>query len=202
MCSSDLICTWPKSRHLGDNAVLYRDEVWTGIEYQVAGHMVWEDQIDEALTICRAIHDRYQPTKRNPYNEIECGDHYSRALASWGVYTALCGYDYHGPAGRLTLMPKITPEAFRAAFTAAEGWGTFDQTRGAGTQVNRIILRYGQLTLNELTLAAPAGTKKAELTLGGKAVAAKATFADGRVTLAFAAPLTLKAGSTIEAKLS
>ncbi|MBI5832592.1 MAG: hypothetical protein HZB16_09845 [Armatimonadetes bacterium] len=193
-----LICTWPKSRHLGENAVLYRDEVWTGIEYQVAGHMVWEDQIDEALTVCRAIHDRYQPTKRNPYNEIECGDHYSRALASWGVYTALCGYDYHGPAGRLTMMPKITPEAFRAAFTAAEGWGTFEQTRGAGTQNSRIILRYGQLTLNELTLSALPGGKPAEVKLGGTVVAAKATSADGRLALTFDKPLTIKAGQELQ----
>ncbi len=42
-------CTWPKSKHLGPESVLYRDEIWTGIEYQVAGHMAWEGQLTEAL---------------------------------------------------------------------------------------------------------------------------------------------------------
>ena len=71
-------CTWPKSKHLGPNSVLYRDEIWTGIEYQVAGHMAWEGMITEALAICRAVHERYHPAKHNPWNEIECGDHYAR----------------------------------------------------------------------------------------------------------------------------
>jgi uncharacterized protein (DUF608 family) len=76
-------CTWPKSPYLKEG-VRYREEVWTGIEYQVAGHMVWENMVTEALAICRGVHDRYQPAKHNPFNEIECGDHYARALASWG----------------------------------------------------------------------------------------------------------------------
>ena len=39
--------------------------------------------VAEGLTLVRAVHDRYAATKRNPWNEIECGDHYARALASW-----------------------------------------------------------------------------------------------------------------------
>ena len=81
-----------KSSIPGPSGVLYRDEVWTGIEYQVASHMIWEGMVDEALAICRAVHDRYHPSKRNPYNEVECGDHYARAMASWGVLLALSGY--------------------------------------------------------------------------------------------------------------
>ena len=32
------------------------------------------------------------PRKHNPFNEIECGDHYARALASWGVLLGLAGF--------------------------------------------------------------------------------------------------------------
>ncbi|GAF77114.1 unnamed protein product, partial [marine sediment metagenome] len=53
-------CTWPKSPYL-PAGVRYKNEVWTGIEYQVAGHMVWEDMVTEALAICRGIHERYHP---------------------------------------------------------------------------------------------------------------------------------------------
>ena len=58
-----LTCTWPKSKHLGPKSTRYRNEVWTGIEYQVANHMAFEGMFTEALAICRAIHDRYHPSK-------------------------------------------------------------------------------------------------------------------------------------------
>ena len=68
-----------------------------GFEYQVAGHMIWEGMVQEGLAIERAIHDRYHASRRNPWNEVECGDHYVRAMASYGVFLAACGYEYHGP---------------------------------------------------------------------------------------------------------
>jgi uncharacterized protein (DUF608 family) len=149
-----LTCTWPKSPYLAEG-VRYRDEVWTGIEYQVAGHMVWEGMITEALAICRAVQDRYHPVKHNPFNEVECGDHYARAMASWGVYTALAGYEYHGPKGHLGFAPKLTPEGFRVAFTTAEGWGTFSQKRESKIQREQIELRWGQLGIKSLAFAVP-----------------------------------------------
>jgi hypothetical protein len=79
-----LNCTWPQGGYLF-KGIACRDEVWTGVEYQVAGHMVWEGMVEEALLICRAVHDRDHPSKRNPWNEVECGDHYARGLASYGV---------------------------------------------------------------------------------------------------------------------
>ena len=54
-------CTWPKSKHLGPKSTRYRNEIWTGIEYQVANHMAYEGMLTESLAICRAIHDRYHP---------------------------------------------------------------------------------------------------------------------------------------------
>src|SRR5262249_18635877 len=62
----------------------YFNECMTGFEYQVAGHMLWEGLVQEGLAVTRAVHDRYQPARRNPFNEIECGDHYARAMASYG----------------------------------------------------------------------------------------------------------------------
>ena len=149
------VCTWPKSKHLGRESVLYRDEVWTGIEYQVAGHMAWEGMLTEALAICRAVHERYHPAKHNPWNEIECGDHYARAMASYGVFLALCGFEYHGPHAHLGFVPRLNPHAFKAAFTAAEGWGSLGQRRTDHAQSNRVELRAGRLRLRTLAFELP-----------------------------------------------
>src|SRR5690606_12753796 len=107
------ICTWPRSPHLGNAAVRYKDEVWTGIEYEVAAGLVYEGLLDEALAIVKGVDQRYDASKRNPWNEIECGDHYARAMASWGILLALSGFDYDGPAGHMAFAPRITPDEFR-----------------------------------------------------------------------------------------
>ncbi len=140
-------CTWPKSKHLGPDSTVYRDEVWTGIEYQVANHMAYEGMVTEALAICRAVHERYHPPKRNPFNEIECGDHYARAMASWGVLTSLAGFACHGPHAHLGFAPRITPADFRVVFTGPAGWGTFSQHREGRQQTNLIELKWGHLAL-------------------------------------------------------
>ncbi len=199
------ICTWPKSKHLGQDGVRYRDEVWTGIEYQVAGNMVWEGMLTEALAICRAAHDRYHPAKRNPWNEVECGDHYSRAMASYGVFLALCGFEYHGPKGHLGFAPRLQPEDFRAAFTAAEGWGTIAQQRQADQQRQQIVVRWGRLRLGSLAFELPDGAKLVDLTVtaNGRQLEAVAAQQEQsrRIYIKLAEPVTIHSGQTLEAVL-
>ncbi len=86
-------------------------------------------------------------------------------MASWGVYTALAGFEYHGPKGHLGFAPRITPENFRAAFTAAEGWGSFAQTRTADVQREQIDVRWGRLKLKSLAFAVPQDWKAVEATV-------------------------------------
>ncbi|MCL1909796.1 MAG: non-lysosomal glucosylceramidase [Kiritimatiellaeota bacterium] len=77
-----LLCSWPR----GDKPSLpfvYCDEVFTGIEYQVASHLLSFGMTKEALAIVRAIRARYDGRYRNPYDEYECGHWYGRALASY-----------------------------------------------------------------------------------------------------------------------
>jgi non-lysosomal glucosylceramidase len=197
-------CTWPKSEYLKEG-VRYREEVWTGIEYQVAGNMVWEDMVPEALAICRGVEDRYQPAKHNPFNEIECGDHYARAMASWGVYTALAGFEYHGPKGHIGFAPRITPENFGAAFTAAEGWGSFAQTRDKESQREQITLRWGHLNLKSLAFAVPEDWKTVSVAahLADKSINSRqTTVQNGRVQIELADPMHLSEGQELEITLS
>lgn len=152
-----IICTWPRGgrpRHV----MLYSDEVWTGIEYQVAAHMIYEGMLDEGLAIAKSARDRYDgvprpPIPRNPWSEIECGGHYARAMASWSLLTALSGFEYDGPARRLGFAPRLRPERFKAFFTTAEGWGTFAQEVEANRHRVALQLVCGVLSLRTLELA-------------------------------------------------
>lgn len=102
----------------------------------------------EGLSIMKAVHERYGAKKRNPYDEIECSSHYSRSMASYGIYLAACGYHYHGPKGVLGFDPIISPENFNCAFTTAEGWGSYSQRQTQSEQTNKLEIVYGQLRLN------------------------------------------------------
>jgi len=191
-------CTWPKSTYL-PAGVRYKNEVWTGIEYQVAGHMVWEGMVEEALAICYGIQKRYDPARHNPFNEVECGDHYARAFASWGVYTALAGYEYHGPKGHLGFAPRISPDDFRAAFTTAQGWGSFAQQRTGKAQDEYIEVRWGKLRLKSLAFAVPGGFGSARpvVSVGDRTIEHAYSLKDGRLEIDLKDELLLSKGQTL-----
>ena len=178
----------------------YLNECMTGFEWQVAAHMIWEGMVEEGLAIGKAIYDRYQPAKRNPYNEVECSDHYSRAMASYGAYMAACGYRYDGPEGKLAFGPRLSPENFRAAFTTAEGWGSFTQKVESGKQSAGLELRYGQLMLKEFSLDAVEGTAAtvADVKLDGQQIAIAFEKVADKYVIKFTQPITVKEGQKLE----
>ncbi len=163
------ICTWPHDHRMKE-PVLYRDEVWTGTEYEVAACLLHEGMLREGLSIIRGIHDRYDGRHHNPWNEVECGDHYARAMASWGCLLTLCGFIYDGPAARLGFAPRLRPEDFKAFFTAAEGWGSLRQKRSEGKQESAVEVKQGRVSVREVVLEVPevGKLKETHVNLGGK----------------------------------
>jgi len=120
-----LLCTWPR----GGKPTLpfiYSDEVWTGIEYQVASHLIWEGMVDEGLQIVAAVRSRYTGRVRNPWNEYECGSYYARAMSSYALLIALSGFSYSAITHSLTLAPHLSLEPFTCFFSTARGWGTVE----------------------------------------------------------------------------
>ncbi len=130
----------------------YFSECMSGFEHQVASHMMAEGMVEESLVLTKTIHDRYYAGKRNPFNEIECSDHYGRAMASYGTFLSACGFDYNGPKGYLRFAPKWNANDFKAPFTAAEGWGSYSQKKTTNGQAHAIQLKEGSLRLRALAL--------------------------------------------------
>ena len=153
--------------------VTYFHECMSGFEHQVASHMMAEGMVEEALILTRAIHDRYHAGKRNPFNEVECSDHYARAMASYGTFITACGFTYHGPSGSIGFAPKLNKENFKAPFTVAEGWGTYSQMRKGKQQEHKIELKYGKLKLQRINLDKGERMKSVVVTMDGKQVAAQ-----------------------------
>jgi uncharacterized protein (DUF608 family) len=88
-----LLCTWPKGEMLSLPFV-YSNEVWTGIEYQVASHLLVIGETEKAIEIVRACRSRYDGRIRNPFDEYECGHWYARAMSSYGMLQGLTGVRY------------------------------------------------------------------------------------------------------------
>jgi uncharacterized protein (DUF608 family) len=177
----------------------YFHECMTGYEYEVASHMIAEGMTDEGLAIVRSIHDRYHAAKRNPYNEIECSDHYARAMASYGSFITACGFEYNGPKGYIRFAPKWDADNFKAPFTAAEGWGSYSQQLSNNVMKCLLELKYGQLQLNSFSADAPKGRKVKTVTvsLGGKTVAAKWEQKNANVLVSLQNRVTVKTGEQI-----
>jgi hypothetical protein len=202
-----IICTWPKGGRPG-HVMLYSDEVWTGIEYQVAAHMIYEGLVEEGLALAKAARDRYDglpraPIPRNPWNEIECGGHYARALSSWSLLLALSGWEYDGPRRALRLAPKHRPEDFRSYWCAPEGWGVLATKAACGRQQAELSVKSGTFGLTTMVLSLAPGIKttRGSVTLSGKPVPASLTFREPEATVTLPEPIVVQVGQTLTVAL-
>jgi uncharacterized protein (DUF608 family) len=212
-----IMCTFPrpdwnydkaagKAEGFQKMAAGYFNECMNGFEHQVAGHMIWEgtpgsDLVTKGLAIERALHDRYGASKRNPYNEIECGDHYGRSMASYGVFLAACGFEYDGPAGHIGFAPRLHPENFKAAFTAAEGWGSFSQRIDENTMTAELEVKWGQVALHSFSLATSKKPDSVTVICEGKEIEASVETINGKTTLTFKDQVMVKAEQTLKITL-
>ena len=142
-----LLCSWPRGGALS-LPFPYSDEVWTGIEYQVASHLMLTGHVAEGLEIVRAVRDRYDGRVRNPFNEYECGHWYARAMSSYGLLQGLSGARYDAVERTLTIEPRI-PGDFRAFLCTASGYGSvgvrdgepFVEVRHGAIPYRRLVYR-------------------------------------------------------------
>ena len=113
-----LMASWP---HGGRPTIPfpYWSEVMTGFEYAAGIGMLYEGMEEEGLEVMKNIRERYNGSKRNPYDEAECGHHYARAMASWSSVLAMSGFHYSG----VDLSIRFTERPGHYFWSNGSAWG-------------------------------------------------------------------------------
>jgi hypothetical protein len=110
----------------------YSDEVWTGIEYHVAAHLIYEGWFKEGIQLVEAVQARHDGLRRSPWNEVECGSHYARSMSSWTLLLALTGVQCNVGRGELSFAPVAellsNHQPFKTFWSTGKAWGTYAQT--------------------------------------------------------------------------
>jgi uncharacterized protein (DUF608 family) len=140
-----LLCSWPKGGKLSLPFV-YSDEVWTGIEHQVAAHLMLMGRVNEGLDIVRASRSRYNGKVRNPFNEYECGHWYARALSSYGYLQALTGVRYDAVDQTLYVDSKIGD--FTSFLSTEKGFGNVKYIQGKAS----VKVVYGEIPVKKIVV--------------------------------------------------
>jgi uncharacterized protein (DUF608 family) len=172
----------------------YYAEVFTGLEYTAASHMIYAGMVREGVECITNIRARYDGERRNPWDEAECGSHYARAMASWSAILAISGFRYHGAEREVTVLPRQPLAGFRCFWSTGTGWGTF--AFGATGTPLRISVLSGSLPSRVIVLP-KRPTPISNVHAGSRAVR-HAVAQDGdvlRVTLS--EPLTVEAGQEL-----
>lgn len=123
-----LLCTWPKGGKLS-LPFIYSNEIWTGIEYQVASHLMFKGEVDKGLEIVRTCRNRYNGVVRNPFNEYECGSWYARAMSSYAMLEGLTGVRYDAVDRTLYIDSRIGD--FTSFLSTETGFGKVGLKNGS-----------------------------------------------------------------------
>jgi hypothetical protein len=141
-----LLCTWPKAGQLS-LPFPYSNEVWTGIEYEVASHLIFEGKVKEGLNIVRTTRNRYDGTIRNPFDEYECGHWYARAMSSYALIQALTGVRYDAVDKTLFIDSKVGD--FTTFLSTNTGFGNVSYKNGK-VKVNVV---YGKIDIQKTIIS-------------------------------------------------
>ena len=200
-----ILCTWP---HGGrpEQAILYADEVWSSTAYHLASMLIRRGDLDTAWRLVKAGRDCYDGARRNPWNEIECGDHYARNLDSWSLLLAAQGFIYDGPRGVLGFRPHVSPADFRCFFSGPEGWGQYTQGRDGERLTCEVKVLRGEVRVRELVVGVPEGMGaerlRATVTLAGRDAPCEVQWEGRTAHLQLRDPLQLAAGDALAITLA
>ncbi len=142
-----ILCSWPKG---GQPSLpfVYSNEVWTGIEYQVASHLMLTGHVKEGLEIVQACRKRYDGRIRNPFDEYECGHWYARAMSSYGMIQGLTGLRYDAVTKTLFIDSNIGID-FKCFISTETGFGMAGLKRGKPF----IDVRYGTIDVKSAVVS-------------------------------------------------
>ncbi len=169
----------------------YYAEVFTGLEYSTASHMLYAGMMREGVECIGDIRARYDGEKRNPWDEAECGHHYARAMAAWSGVLALSGFRYHGPNAAVIASPRVSHDRFTCFWSTATGWGTFSV--GPGLEIKVL---HGTLPCRSCEFQAPGTASVAAL--DGKPLPHRVERRGSRAVFQFPQPIVIATGSVLK----
>ena len=189
--SGVLTCSYPRGRP--NTVIPFAEETMSGFEYQVAGHMIQEGLVDEGIAIVEAIRARYDGEKRNPWNEMECGSNYARAMSSYALLLALSGFEFDMTKGEIGFHPKQFGGTHRFFWCLHTAWGTVE------LHADRIILSvlHGSMALQRFNASALRERDVTAATLDGQEL----PYAQRQQSVILAEPAHLEAGSVLRLDL-
>jgi uncharacterized protein (DUF608 family) len=141
-----LMASYPEDRPR--NPFPYFTEAMTGFEYTAAVGMLYEGMTEEGLECIRIVRERYDGSRRNPFDEAECGHHYARAMASWAAILAWTGFRYSAVEGTLTLAPR----SGRFFWSSGYGWGDYTLSGEGRDRELELRLHGGQIAVSRVVL--------------------------------------------------
>lgn len=118
-----LICSYPENIEKPMIPIPYCEEVMTGFEYAAAGLMLANGYVEECETMVKAVRDRYDGEKRNPWNEIECGHNYARSMASYALMPLWSGFAFDMTKKYIGFSPVKKGDG-RYVWSVGNTWGT------------------------------------------------------------------------------
>ena len=145
--AGSIICDYPVGKPMPDIPIAYAQECMTGFEYAFAGLLISEGFLEEGLQVIRAVRNRYDGEKRNPWNEIECGSNYARSMASFALLPIFSGFAFDVPKKHIGFSPVISGN-FRCMWNLGTGWGDFINKESK----YKIVIAAGVLELKSIFL--------------------------------------------------
>ncbi len=145
------MCSWPKGGR-PESPILYCDEIWTGIEYEIAGFFLYEGKWDKALEIVSGARSRYQGNRKNPWSEIECGGHYARAMSSYSLLLAGSGFLFD--RGNIKIIPRVNNNSLSFFYSTGSSWGTYELTRTPHKTTFTLTPHFGKFECSKISLPA------------------------------------------------
>jgi len=138
------------------NNLLYAFEMaWSGVVYPFATMLLLEGYGEQGMHVLELTRQFYDGTRRSPWNDIECGDHYARPMSSFTLMTLLSGQKCDLTSNGhydVTFNPVLDKEDYTGFFIFPTCWGTFKQKIEKTSGQAELQLAHGILTLTSFTL--------------------------------------------------
>ncbi len=157
-----VICSYPEGVEVPAIPISYCEETMSGFEYALAGLMISQGYVAEGESIVKAVRDRYDGEKRDPWNEIECGSNYARSMASYALMPIYSGFTFDMTQRHIGFAPIL--DAGKYLFSVCESWGTVE----FDNKVYRISMLGNPLTLSSLSI--PNCEKVTSVTVDGESI--------------------------------